>query len=350
MIIARAPARISFGGGTDLAAYYERFGGLVLSTAISSYCTVTVRPTRDRSIRLCSETVGLSRRWDAGVRPTVDGEHQLGAAAIERFYDMGLGDSGADVVITSDVPHGSGLGSSSTVTVALVTALSAFVGYPLRASDAAEIACDIEINGLGMPIGRQDQFASAFGGLNVIEFERHRTRVTPLDIAISTQEELDARLLLFYTGRTRRAADILRQQQTDTSNGGTVLQGLHNIKALTTEMIAALQQGNLDAFGDLLHRSWLLKKSLSTRISSGDIDYWYEAARDAGALGGKITGAGGGGCLLVYCQDGSQHQVRARLTAAGLSELPFTFDRTGAQVLPTRVAALADLAGVSQAS
>lgn len=334
MIVARAPARISFGGGgTDLAAYYERFGGLVVSTAIDCHCTVEVRPTGDRSIRLRSESVGVSQRWRPGERPTVEGRHRLGAAVIERFFNEAMARTGADVVIRSKVPHGSGLGSSSTVAVALTTALAAFTGQRLTRSEIAEIACDIEINRLGMPIGRQDQYASAFGGLNVIEFERGGTRVTPLELPQSMLDELDSRVLLFSTGRTRQAADILRQQKRDTSSDEAVQGSLHAIKDLAVQMVAALQAGELDAFGRLMDTSWQQKRRLSRSISSGEIDGMYRAARDAGALGGKISGAGGGGFLMLYCPPGSRGQVRKAMSASGLQELPFRFDQAGAVLL-----------------
>ena len=335
MIIARAPARISFGGGgTDLAAYYERFGGLVVSVAIACYCTVEVRPTADGSIRLLSESVGVLQQWRRGVRPLVEGRHKLGAAVIERFFDNGLTRTGADVVIRSDVPHGSGLGSSSTVTVALVTALSAFTEQSLSRAEIAEIACDVEIQRLGMPIGRQDQYASAFGGLNIIEFERSGTRVTPLKLPGSTLQKLESRLLLFSTGRTRQAADILGQQRRDTGKKRQVQQGLHSLKDLARQMIDVLQLGDLDAFGRLLDSCWQEKRGLSTQISSTEIDSWYQEARNAGALGGKISGAGGGGFLMFYCPPGASTRVRSALASMGLKELRFNFDDAGAVLVP----------------
>ncbi|HEX2281217.1 MAG TPA: hypothetical protein VHG52_05575 [Thermomicrobiales bacterium] len=334
MIVARAPARISFGGGgTDLAAYYERHGGLVVSTAITCHCTVIARPTDDRSIRFSSRGFPISRTFPHGVRPTVEEPLSLPAAAIERFYDGGLRETGVEVVISSDIPHGSGLGSSSAVTVALVTALSAFVGRPLEPAEAADIACDIEINRLGMPIGRQDQYASAFGGLNVIEFERGGTRVSALGLSSATLQALDSRLILFSTGRTRDAADILRQQSSDSGSKPLVIESLHRIKDLARQMAQMLKAGDLDAFGQLMDTCWQEKKRLSDRISSGDIDRWYAAALQSGALGGKITGAGGGGFLMLYCPPSHQQSLRDRMRAMGLVELPFNVETTGATLL-----------------
>lgn len=334
MIIARAPARISFGGGgTDLAAYYERFGGLVVSTAITRYCTVTARPTPDGSIRMRSRGFPQERRFDRGVCPSVDCDLQLPAAVIERYFNEGLCEQGVEVVISSDVPHGSGLGSSSTVTVALVIALAAYCGQRLSADEAAGIACEVEIDRLGMPIGRQDQHASAFGGLNVIEFNRYQTTVSPMALSEDLMADLDLRLLLFSTGKTRQAADILRQQRSDTGSNASVVESLHRIKELTVKMIDALQDGNLDRFGRLLDTGWQEKKRLSNRISSTEIDRCYAAARDAGALGGKISGAGGGGFLLLYCLPAAQPRLRDTMSNMGLSELRFGFDTTGATLL-----------------
>lgn len=345
MIIARAPARVSFGGGgTDLAAYYERHGGLVVSAAIARYCTVVVNPTDDGSISLRSDSVGIFKRWSHGVRPEVDGPHKLGAAAIGRFFDDGLSRTGAEVVITSDIPHGSGLGSSSTVTVALVAALAECTGQRLTRSEVADIACDIEINRLGMPIGRQDQYASAFGGLNLIEFDRSGTSVTPLDLSDDLLDALDSRLLLFSTGRTRQAADILDQQRRDTTSNAQVLESLHVIKGLARQMIDVLQHGDLDAFGRLLDTCWQEKKRLSSRISSGDINRWYEAAREAGALGGKICGAGGGGFLMLYCPPDVQARIREVFERIGLAEMRVSFDTHGVSVQTVKENAFAGVA------
>jgi D-glycero-alpha-D-manno-heptose-7-phosphate kinase len=336
MIIARAPARISLGGGgTDLAAYYGRFGGLVVSTAITRYCSVHVRPTLDCSIRLSSASYPLARIYPPGVVPDVSGDLQLLAAAVERFFERGLGERGVDLSVASDIPPGSGLGSSSTLAVALVQALSSYTGSPCDAATAAEIACEIEIERLGMPIGRQDQYASAFGGLNAIEFQPGGTRVTPLRLPPDTLDALSDRMLLFSTGQTRSAAGILAQQRLDTGSKPVVIESLHRIKELAGEMVSALSSGDLDVFGGLLHTSWQEKKRLSDRISSGDIDRWYKAARSSGALGGKISGAGGGGFLLLYCPPEAQPRLRLIMATLGLPEMSFGFDSSSATVVHT---------------
>jgi D-glycero-alpha-D-manno-heptose-7-phosphate kinase len=196
----------------------------------------------------------------------------------------------------------------------------------------------VEIEQLGRPIGKQDHYASAFGGLNAIAFTAGGVTVMPLDVPADIVAALNARLLLFATGQTRDSAAILRRQRTDTSTNAAVIAALHRIKVLAAEMREALETEDLDRFGQLLDQGWREKKSLSRRVSTREIDGWYEAARAAGALGGKITGAGGGGFLLLYCPPRRQGAVRAAMAQAGLRELTFDFDGVGAQVLAAQVA------------
>ncbi len=332
---ARAPVRISFGGGgTDLAAYYARFGGFVVSAAIARYCSVGIRASRDGGIGIESADYGVREGFAAGEALPVAGPLALPQAAVEWFLERepGLRERGAELALASEVPPGTGLGSSSAMAVALVRALAAHTGRALDAAGAADLACRLEIGRLGMPIGKQDQYASAFGGINAIAFSPDGVRVTPLGLPAGVVAALDERLLLFSTGRSRAAATILRQQQADTVASPAVAESLHRIKALAHEMVAALVDADLDRFGRLLDRGWREKKGLSGKISSAAIDGWYEAARAAGALGGKIAGAGGGGFLLLYCPPQRREAVRAALAGCGLSELPFAFDHAGARV------------------
>jgi D-glycero-alpha-D-manno-heptose-7-phosphate kinase len=224
--------------------------------------------------------------------------------------------------------------------VALAHALAAWAGQGTDAATAAEIACTLEIDRLRLPIGKQDQYASAFGGLNSIAFSPSGVTVTPLPLSTEAREGLVRRLLLFATGATRESATILRQQRADTRHNPGVIASLHHIKALAGEMRAALERENLDEFGQLLHIAWQQKKQLSRDISNDAIDGWYEAARQAGALGGKITGAGGGGFLLFYCPPSRQRALRAEMQACGLRELPFGFDLAGACVVRSCEAAV----------
>jgi D-glycero-alpha-D-manno-heptose-7-phosphate kinase len=332
-VTVKAPLRISFGGGgTDLAAYYTRFGGLVVSSAITRYCSVTARPATDRSITIVSIDYGIQQRFEPGRLPPVTEPLSLPKAAVEWFHRLGLGDRGVELVLASDVPPGTGLGSSSAMAVALVRALATYLGLHMDVSMVAELASRLEIARLGMPIGKQDQYASAFGGFNAIVFGRDGVEVHPMALSPTTRRALGDRLLLFSTGRRRKSGDILRRQQTDTAADPTVIASLHHLKAIAAAMRGALEAGDLDEFGALLDSSWQIKKGLSTKVSSEEIDGWYAAARSQGALGGKITGAGGGGYLLLYCPPTRQDEVRRTLVALGLREMTFDLAPAGVQV------------------
>ena len=346
MVVVRAPVRISFGGGgTDLAAYYDRFGGLVVSAAIARYCYVVARQPADRTIRINSADYRIWETFAPGETPPVAEPLVLPKAALawfaERSHGHGLCERGVDLFLSSEVPPGTGLGSSSAMAVALVRALAAYTGTPLDAAattpaaqrEVAELACWLEIERLDMPIGKQDQYASACGGLNQIEFTAGGVSVRPLAVGADVMTALGARLLLFSTGQSRDSAAILRQQRADTAAKPTVTESLHRIKALAGELGEALVAGDLDRFGQLLDLGWRQKRGLSGQVSSAAIDGWYDAARAAGALGGKITGAGGGGFLLLYCPPERQEAVRAALAGHGLRELSFDFDLAGVQVL-----------------
>jgi D-glycero-alpha-D-manno-heptose-7-phosphate kinase len=334
MIIAQAPVRVSFGGGgTDLAAYYEPYGGLVVSAAIARYCYVLARPLPGDAIRITSLDYGLSETLDPAALPAPAGKLALPRAALGAFRERGLLGGGLELLLWAEVPPGTGLGSSSAMAVALALALSRLGGRgDLCPAEAAELACGLEIERMGMPIGRQDQYASAFGGLNTIYFSREGVRAAPLALPAGVADALGERLLLFATAQRRNSASILGQQQRDSADNPEVIAGLHRIKALALEMRAALQIGDLDGFGALLDRAWQLKRGLSGRISSGAIDRWYGLACEAGALGGKLTGAGGGGYLLFYCPPERQRALRDVLGREGLRELSFAFAGTGASV------------------
>jgi len=344
MPIARAPVRISFGGGgTDLAAYYRRYGGLVVSAAITRYAYVVARQPADGGIHLGSADYGVWEHWPPGTIPPVVDPLPLPKAAVAWFAEARLLPEGVDLFLASEVPPGTGLGSSSAMAVALTRALGAYAGRPLIRAAAAEIACDLEIDRLGMPIGKQDQYASAFGGLNAIEFTDDGVRVHPLGLSPDIVAALETRLLLFATGHTRNSSRVLAQQRADTETKPEVVAALHRLKALAAAMADALTAHDLDRFGRLLDDGWREKKRVSGRVSTPEIDRWYAAAREAGALGGKVTGAGGGGFLLFYCPPRRQPALRAAMAAHGLHELTFGFDAAGACLVA------GDLAGASSA-
>jgi D-glycero-alpha-D-manno-heptose-7-phosphate kinase len=334
MVIARAPVRISFGGGgTDLAAYYQRHGGFVVSAAIDRYCSMMAHRPADGGIRITSSDYDLSLQYPSGNLPLVHEPLSLPKAALARFGLVGLRESGIDLFTASEVPPGTGLGSSSAMACALVRGLSAFCGRRLTKAEVAGHACELEIEYLGMPIGRQDQYASAFGGLNAIEFNADGVTVNPIRLPSDVMSALSRRLLLFSTGSSRHSASILNRQRADSSDNQKVIDSLNRIKELAHAIHDRLLAHDLDGFGRLLDRGWQEKKRLSAGITTAAIDGWYQAARDAGALGGKITGAGGGGFLLLYTPPNRAQSVREVMAAAGLLEMTFDFDRSGAQVL-----------------
>lgn len=334
MVLVRAPVRMSFGGGgTDLAAYYARFGGLVVSTAITRYSYVMAGAPVDGSIRISSADYHIWEVCRPRQLPPVGEPLALPKAALDAFVDRGIRETGVDLFLASEVPPGSGLGSSSAMAVALSQALAVYTGGPMAAARVAETACHLEIERLGMPIGKQDQYASAYGGLNTIEFTAAGVRVTPLDLPADTIAALSARLMLFSTGQTRDSARILSQQRRDTASNPLVIESLHEIKRLALRMREALVAEQLDDFGRLLDAAWQHKKRLSGKVSSSVIDGWYKTAREAGALGGKITGAGGGGFFLLYSPKRRVRSVRAAMAAAGLRELPFELDFSGVTTL-----------------
>ena len=336
MLIARAPVRISFaGGGTDVPAYYHQYGGTVISTSINKYFYAIINQADQAATQIISADYKTLFSLDHGQTTASDliweGDLALPKAILAHF---GL-QRGQQVFIASEVPPGTGLGSSSSAAVCLIKAFATYSGREINKADTAELACQIEIERLGMPIGKQDQYASAFGGLNQIEFQPDdRVVVTPLTVAPATLATLQKRLMLFYTGVSRYSTTILEKQKASVQGGEqAVLSNLHYLKELTTTVRHCLETGDLDQFGELLHEGWLRKQGLATNISNNSINETYAAARQAGALGGKITGAGGGGFLLLYCPVEQQTAVTVALTARGLTRMYFQFEKRGAQVL-----------------
>ncbi|MGH2522874.1 MAG: GHMP kinase [Anaerolineales bacterium] len=320
MIIVQTPLRISFfGGGTDFRAYFGEEGGCVLSAAIDKYIFVAIKKRFDHRLR-----IGYTRT--EMVEGVDEVQHELIREALRKTGIL----RGVEITTMGDIPSaGSGLGSSSTVTVGALHAMYAYRGEIVPAERLAREACEIEIDILGKPIGVQDQYIAAYGGLRFMEFlPGGRVVCERLELAPELQRRLNENLLLFYTGTTRQATSILGEQQRNINGRRTVLR---EMKAMTYSARAELEAGHLDAFGGLLHESWLLKKQLADAISNGTIEAIYQAAREAGALGGKITGAGGGGFLLLYCPWEKQECVRAALD--GLQELPFQPEQDGTKVI-----------------
>ncbi len=322
MIVSCAPFRVSFaGGGSDLASFYSKRRGAVLSCAIAKYSFIVVHPFFNASkYHLKYTRTELVDRVDEIQHPIL--REALRMQAI---------DPGIEIVSVADIPGGTGLGSSSSFSVALINALYAHRRIFVPKDALASEACILEIERLGEPIGKQDQYAAAYGGVNLIEFERHGgVTVQPLLLPPATLAELEANLMLFYTGTRRDAREVLSSQVFALESDDLVVSRMGKMVELAYEMRDLLLRADLDAFGLALHRGWEMKRSLSAQISTSKIDYLYERARDAGALGGKLAGAGGGGFLLLYCPKSAQARVRKSLGA--LQNLEFRFDWGGARI------------------
>lgn len=326
MIVARAPFRITLGGGgTDLPSYYESHGGFVLSAAIDKYLYVCVnRPSADELIRI------KYTRYEE-VEHVADIQHDLVRPTLEQ---LGI-HTNVEIVSLADVPAGTGLGSSSTYLVALLTALHELRRERVPPQAVAELAFHIEANLAGHPVGKQDQYLASLGGITSLQIERDgRVHAEPLAVTAQIAAELRGRLLLFFTNVSRSANAILDRQKTDTESGtADVVASLHETKRIGFEIRDALERGELDDIGRLMDEHWETKKRRSSLISGPEIDRWYVAAREAGALGGKIVGAGGGGFLMVYSPPGATADVRAAMAEMGLSEMAYDFDFEGAKVV-----------------
>jgi D-glycero-alpha-D-manno-heptose-7-phosphate kinase len=331
MLVARAPMRISFsGGGTDLEAYFAKYGGLVISTTINKYFYAIITTDESDDLQVISADYRSLYRHSPYNDLFWNGDLALPRAILHEFGIR----RGINLFVASEVPPGTGLGSSSAAAVTMVRAISTLVEYPMTKQQVAELASSIEINKMGMPIGKQDQYASAFGGLNKIVFTREAITVEPLKISPEIRQVLERRLMLFFTGSSRESTSILQHQRKSTEDGNeSVLQALHNIKQVAVEVQKCLESGDLAEFARLLDHSWRQKRRLASGLSTSFIDESYALALEHGASGGKITGAGGGGFLMLYCLEDAQNAVTQVLENHGLKRMNFRFDQQGATVL-----------------
>src|SRR6266496_430728 len=333
MLIVRSPVRISFGGGgTDLPAYYEQFGGAVLNAAINKYFYTILGRRSDECIQIISSDLRLCESWRGLSAMEIEGSRlEIPVAALKYLGQ----EMYVDLFLASEIPPGTGLGSSASVCVNVLKTLTNYLQTPLSKQDLADTAFHIARHVLHRHIGKQDEYAAAFGGLNFIEFMANgASQVQAVDLGNSSMTELQNNLLLFFTGAAHHSWGILEEQERSTeSQSRKPIEALHEIKELAFRMRDALSSGDLRAFASMLHDSWMAKRQVSTRISNSRIDALYEIAINNGALGGKITGAGGGGFLLLYCEPPRQQDVRQALDAEGLKEMTFNFDFQGAQVL-----------------
>ncbi len=320
MIISRTPFRISFaGGGTDLKDFYKLEPGAVTSTAINKYMYITVNKRFDHTIRVSYSSTEIVDAVDKIAHPIVR----------EALKTAGLKDS-LEITSIADIPAKTGLGSSSSFAVGLLHALYAYQGQHVPAERLAAEACKIEIDILGEPIGKQDQYIAAYGGLEHIRFNPDESvYVDPVICPSKTKKLLDKNLLLFYTGVTRKTSEILRKQKQATKLKLAYLEEMRNLAVKIREIL--IEGSDLDEFGEILHQNWLLKAQLVSGISNKKIDGYYRKARESGALGGKILGAGGGGFLLLYCPERNQGKLRQVLSA--LEEIPFDFEPQGSKII-----------------
>lgn len=325
MIITRTPFRLTLGGGgTDLPSFYREHGGFILGAAIDKYMFLNVNtPIVDDKIRVRYTNSELVDHVD-------EVQHTLAREAMQYFNIS----RGLEVVSIADIPSGTGLGSSSSYLVGLLNALHVLVQDQASPQKLAEEACHIELDILKKPIGKQDQFMAAFGGLTMLEIAQDgKVKVSRLNLGVELVEALEQNLILFYTHDIRDAATILKKQDEATRrNDQTVVGSLREIKDIGVEICSAISKGNLRRFGELMDTHWESKKRLSAGITNPQIDAWYALAKRSGAIGGKISGAGGGGFLMFYCEE-KKSQVREAMRKGGLRELNFRFDFEGSKVI-----------------
>jgi D-glycero-alpha-D-manno-heptose-7-phosphate kinase len=324
MIIVRSPLRISLGGGgTDLASYYRDHEGFLIAAAIDKYVYVSlIKPFRPGIYLKYSEI------------EHVDGVDQVRHRIIREALKLFPDEAGQiEITTLADIPAGTGLGSSGSFTTALLRALHAQSRSIIHPRELAEQACHVEIDILKEPIGKQDQYIAAFGGITCLTFRRDGTvEAQPLALAEDTRNALSDNLLIFFTGYARSASDILRDQDMRTrQNDGSMIDNLHYVKDIGLRSKGALEQGDLAAFGKLMHEHWLHKRKRSNGMSNSEIDRWYDLGIESGAIGGKLIGAGGGGFLMFYAEE--KVRLRHAMRGAGLAEVRFHMDFEGTKVL-----------------
>jgi D-glycero-alpha-D-manno-heptose-7-phosphate kinase len=324
LLITRSPLRISLGGGgTDLPSYYEDHGGFLVAAAIDKYVWVTIHRPFVPGVFLKYSQIEHVDKVEAIEHPIVR----------EAFAMMGIRELQHEITTLADIPAGTGLGSSGSFTTALLKALYSFERRLLLPGDLARLACELEIDRLARPVGKQDQYIAAYGGITCFEFDKSgEVRAEPLSLSQATLHELEDHLLLFFTGFSRSASEILKDQDQRTKQAdASMVANLDYVKELGRRSRTALEQGKPALFGEIMHEHWERKRKRSTGMSNPKIDEWYELGRNAGAVGGKLVGAGGGGFLMFYAPEANR--VRAAMATAGLEEVRFRFDFDGTRVV-----------------
>ena len=331
MFLGMCPVRISFsGGGTDMPEYYNEFGGNVVTTAIDHFTYVILNLRNDDLIQTFSSDFQMHNPSTSFEKLESKPGTEITIAALKHLNFK----TGANVMVCSDVPSGSGLGGSSSLTVNFVKTLSTLNKLKWSNEKVAETSFDIERNVLQHPIGKQDDYIASFGGFNFIQFTKERIHVEPIKINKSTFDELQENLVLFFVGNIRKNTIILSSQlQNLKEKRKETIESLHYVKGLSEEMNSALKQSNITHFGELLHKGWLAKKKFAKGVSNEDIDKIYDVALENGALGGKLTGAGGGGHMLFYCEKLKQDRLIEKMKDIGLKHVKFNFNTDGSKVL-----------------
>jgi len=324
MIIARSPLRITLGGGgTDLPSYYKKRGGYLIAAAIDKYVYLAINPA------FTDEAILKYMKYER-VKRVDEIQHPIIRECMRQTDTL---PSGIEICSMADIPAGTGLGSSGSFTTALLKGLYAYNNRIISPRFLAESAVDIEMNQLKEPVGKQDQYIAAFGGVTQFEFlPDERVEISPLAVSKEVLYELEDNLMLFFTGYSRSASDILREQDDRSKRSdSSMLQNLDYVKELGLQTKKALEQGDLTQFGRLMNEHWEYKRRRSENMSNGNIDRWYAMALQNGAIGGKLIGAGGGGFLMFLAQD--RRRLREAMTGAGLQEVRFRFDFEGTKVL-----------------
>jgi len=331
MFLGMCPVRISFsGGGTDMPEYYNEFGGNVVTTAIDHFTYVILNLRNDDLIQTFSSDFQMHNPSTSFEKLESKPGTEITIAALKHLNFK----TGANVMVCSDVPSGSGLGGSSSLTVNFVKTLSTLNKLKWSNEKIAEASFDIERNVLQHPIGKQDDYIASFGGFNFIQFTKERIHVEPIKINKSTFDELQENLVLFFVGNVRKNTIILSSQlQNLKEKRKETIESLHYVKGLSEEMNSALKQSNITHFGELLHKGWLAKKKFAKGVSNEDIDKIYDIALENDALGGKLTGAGGGGHMLFYCEKLKQDRLIEKMKDIGLKHVKFNFNTDGSKVL-----------------
>ena len=321
MIGTRTPFRMSFiGGGSDLREFYGKNEGCVLSTTINKYMYIFMHPYFDNRIQVKYSKTEL-------VDSVEKIEHPIVREALKKFKVLGV-----DINSIADIPAGTGLGSSSSYTVGLLHALYNFTGQNPSAEQLAQDACELEIDILKEPIGKQDQYAAAYGGLNIIRFlSTGEVKVEPINMSPNTYKKLQQNLLMFFTGVTRNASGVLEDQKKNMVNQSEKYDTIIQMTGLVDKAATCLKNSDLSGFGKTLHDNWELKKTLSAKISGTELDKIYMRAMQNGAIGGKLLGAGGGGFLLFYCEP--EYQQRVGDALRGLKRIDFKFEKSGSKIL-----------------